>query len=64
MASSVKSCKELDAEIGIVIGGGNLFRGEKLNKAGMDRVAGDHMGMFSNCYEWNCFKRFSRKSWN
>ena len=47
MASSVKSCKELNAEIGIVIGGGNLFRGEKLNKAGMDRVAGDHMGMLA-----------------
>ena len=47
MASSVKSCRELDAEIGIVIGGGNLFRGEKLNKAGMDRVAGDHMGMLA-----------------
>ena len=38
MASSVASCKELGAQIGIVIGGGNLFRGEKLNKAGMDRV--------------------------
>ena len=34
MASSVASCKELGAQIGIVIGGGNLFRGEKLNKAG------------------------------
>tara|TARA_B100000927_G_C16436432_1_gene457826 strand:- start:45 stop:758 length:714 start_codon:yes stop_codon:yes gene_type:complete len=47
MASSVKSCKDLGTEIGIVIGGGNLFRGEKLNKAGMDRVAGDHMGMLA-----------------
>ena len=47
MANSVKSCKEIGAEIGIVIGGGNLFRGEKLNKAGMDRVAGDHMGMLA-----------------
>ena len=55
MAASVKSCKDIGAEIGIVIGGGNLFRGEKLNKAGMDRVAGDHMGMLSYCYEWNCF---------
>ena len=45
MADSVKSCRDLGTEIGIVIGGGNLFRGEKLNKAGMDRVAGDHMGM-------------------
>ena len=40
MADSVKSCRDLGTEIGIVIGGGNLFRGEKLNKAGMDRVAG------------------------
>ena len=47
MAESVKACKDIGAEIGIVIGGGNLFRGEKLNKAGMDRVAGDHMGMLA-----------------
>ena len=47
MAASVKSCKDIGAEIGIVIGGGNLFRGEKLNKAGMDRVVGDHMGMLA-----------------
>ena len=47
MASSVAACKEIGAQIGIVIGGGNLFRGEKLNKAGMDRVAGDHMGMLA-----------------
>ena len=32
MADSVKSCKEVGAEIGIVIGGGNLFRGENLMK--------------------------------
>ena len=47
MASSVKACKDIGTQIGIVIGGGNLFRGEKLNKAGMDRVAGDHMGMLA-----------------
>ena len=47
MAQSVKECKALGAQIGIVIGGGNLFRGEKLSKAGMDRVAGDHMGMLA-----------------
>ena len=47
MAQSVKDCKELGAQIGIVIGGGNLFRGEKLSRAGMDRVAGDHMGMLA-----------------
>ena len=47
MANSVKDVQQLGAEIGIVIGGGNLFRGEKLSKAGMDRVAGDHMGMLA-----------------
>ena len=47
MAASVKSCKDIGAEIGIVIGGGNLFRGEKLNEAGMDRVAGDQV--------WECW---------
>ena len=38
MAVSIKLCKELGAEIGIVIGGGNLFRGERLSQSGMDRV--------------------------
>ncbi len=47
MALSIKSCKNSGIQIGVVIGGGNLFRGEKLSKAGMDRVAGDHMGMLA-----------------
>ena len=33
--------------MGLVIGGGNLFRGAALNSAGMDRVTGDHMGMLA-----------------
>ncbi|MEK9606977.1 MAG: uridine monophosphate kinase, partial [Gammaproteobacteria bacterium] len=32
---------------GLVIGGGNLFRGTELHKAGLDRVTGDHMGMLA-----------------
>ena len=32
-------------ELGIVIGGGNIFRGAGLAASGMDRVSGDHMGM-------------------
>ena len=47
MAISIKLCKDLGSEIGIVIGGGNLFRGERLSQSGMDRVAGDHMGMLA-----------------
>ena len=34
-------------EIAIVIGGGNIFRGAGLARAGMDRVTGDHMGMLA-----------------
>ena len=35
------------AEIAIVIGGGNIFRGTGLAAAGIDRVTGDHMGMLA-----------------
>ena len=34
-------------ELGVVVGGGNLFRGKDLHKAGIDRVTGDHMGMLA-----------------
>jgi uridylate kinase len=34
-------------ELGVVVGGGNLFRGAQLAKAGIDRVTGDHMGMLA-----------------
>lgn len=42
--------KELVAQgvqVGLVIGGGNIFRGEQLAEIGMDRVCGDHMGMLA-----------------
>ena len=34
-------------QVGIVVGGGNLFRGAALHGAGLDRVSGDHMGMLA-----------------
>lgn len=34
-------------QVGLVIGGGNLFRGAELSEAGLDRVTGDHMGMLA-----------------
>ena len=37
----------IGVQIGLVIGGGNLFRGAALHSAGMDRVTGDHMGMLA-----------------
>jgi uridylate kinase len=47
IATEIKQLVEQNIQVGIVIGGGNLFRGEKLAKAGMNRVAGDHMGMLA-----------------
>ena len=45
MAQEIKELVELGIQVGVVIGGGNLFRGAGLAKAGMNRVVGDHMGM-------------------
>ncbi|GGA89245.1 uridylate kinase [Neiella marina] len=47
MALEIKDLIEMGIQVGLVIGGGNLFRGEKLAKAGMNRVVGDHMGMLA-----------------
>ncbi len=47
MALEIKELVELGVQVGLVIGGGNLFRGEGLAKAGMNRVVGDHMGMLA-----------------
>ena len=38
---------QMGVEVGIVIGGGNLFRGKALSAAGLGRVTGDHMGMLA-----------------
>ena len=37
----------IGVQVGLVIGGGNLFRGATLHAAGLDRVTGDHMGMLA-----------------
>jgi uridylate kinase len=47
MAQEIKELVELGVQVGLVIGGGNLFRGEGLANAGMNRVVGDHMGMLA-----------------
>ena len=43
----IKEVAELGVEVGIVIGGGNIFRGLKNNNTGIDRVNGDYMGMLA-----------------
>ncbi len=47
VAGEVKGLIEQGIQVGLVIGGGNIFRGVGLAASGMDRVAGDHMGMLA-----------------
>lgn len=47
MALEIGQLIGIGVQIGLVIGGGNLFRGAALQKAGLDRVTGDHMGMLA-----------------
>src|ERR1700741_5142161 len=47
MAVEIGQLVEIGVQVGLVIGGGNLFRGAALSAAGMDRVTGDHMGMLA-----------------
>lgn len=47
MALELKEIVSLGVQVGLVIGGGNIYRGAALAKAGMNRVIGDHMGMLA-----------------
>lgn len=47
MVEEVRSVVELGVEVGIVVGGGNIFRGVALGATGMDRATGDYMGMLA-----------------
>ncbi|MDO7636505.1 MAG: UMP kinase [Porticoccaceae bacterium] len=47
MALEIGQLVGIGIQVGLVIGGGNLFRGAALNAVGMDRVTGDHMGMLA-----------------
>lgn len=47
IASEIKPVYDLGVKIGIVIGGGNIFRGVSPAAKGMDRVTADHMGMLA-----------------
>ncbi len=47
MALEVGQLVGIGVQVGLVVGGGNLFRGAALQSAGLDRVTGDHMGMLA-----------------
>ena len=46
-AGQIKEITDLDVELAIVIGGGNIFRGVQAEQGGMDRTHGDYMGMLA-----------------
>ena len=47
VANEVGELVNAGVEVGLVIGGGNLFRGALLEEAGIERITGDHMGMLA-----------------
>ena len=49
IAKGVAAAVETGMEIGIVIGGGNIFRGIAASANGMDRASSDYMGMLATC---------------
>ncbi len=47
IAGEIKSLSDLNIQIGIVVGGGNIFRGLEAGSKGMDRTSADYMGMLA-----------------
>ncbi len=48
-AAQIKEVTSLGAEVAVVIGGGNIFRGLSAEASGIERVTGDYMGMLATC---------------
>lgn len=49
LAKEILDVVELGVEVGVVIGGGNIFRGIQAGAQGLDRASGDYMGMLATC---------------
>ena len=47
VAHEIKQVVDAGVQVAVVVGGGNIFRGEGLAQGGMDRVTGDQMGMLA-----------------
>jgi len=47
IAGELQEIVQMGVQVAVVVGGGNIFRGAGLARAGMDRVAADHMGMLA-----------------
>lgn len=49
IGKEIKEATDLGTQIAIVIGGGNIFRGQAASENGMDRATADYMGMLATC---------------
>jgi uridylate kinase len=47
LVRQIREVRDLGVEVGVVIGGGNIFRGVQAGSQGLDRVTGDYMGMLA-----------------
>ncbi|MEZ5558375.1 MAG: UMP kinase [Pseudomonadales bacterium] len=56
LCDEMRSLNAAGVELGLVLGGGNLFRGAALQAAGMDRVTGDQMGMLATVMNGLAFR--------
>ena len=61
-AEEIKSAVDAGAEVAVVIGGGNIFRGVQVEGEGPDRVQGDYMGMLATIINGMAFAISFRKS--
>ncbi len=56
LAKEIAEIVAMGVEIGVVLGGGNLFRGKALSEVGLGRVTGDHMGMLATVMNGLAFR--------
>jgi uridylate kinase len=61
-AQQIKEIQDLGALVGIVIGGGNIFRGLSGTKSGFDRITGDYMGMLATVINGLALQAFINKA--
>ena len=62
IAKEIRDVRDLGSEIGIVVGGGNIFRGLSASTRGMDRVAADQMGMLATMINSLALQDFLERS--
>ncbi len=56
LAHSISACYQLGADIAIVVGGGNLFKGTQAEQHGMNRAVADYVGMLATCINALCLQ--------